>query len=178
MFIHAFCKDDELTFVFKSHVYAQVYAQVQVLFKDDADLLSEFKDFLPAAGGAGGFPAPPSPSNFGVATGDAAWGADGVSDKRGAGRMDSSLAQLQPPAAQKRKKRPVEKEMVSAAPIAPVAVPKSGSTRVRLKVDFFLPTGGLIWHHGGRPRSSSTIITKLMHHLQLCILIPLVRIRL
>ena len=35
----------------QSQVYAQVYAQVQVLFKDAPDLLAEFKDFLPATGG-------------------------------------------------------------------------------------------------------------------------------
>jgi histone deacetylase complex regulatory component SIN3 len=33
---------------------SQVFAQVQVLFKDAPDLLAEFKDFLPSASGEPG----------------------------------------------------------------------------------------------------------------------------
>ncbi len=96
-------------------VYAQVYSQVQVLFKDAPDLLAEFKVFLPAVGGhgagsgfAGALPPPP--------IGDGGWQEEHS--------KKSSKQEVVP--ATKRKKR-ADKETASAPQaIAPAAKGSSG----------------------------------------------------
>lgn len=98
----------------QSQVYAQVYAQVQVLFKDAPDLLAEFKDFLPATGGgsfSGGRPSSP-PINDVVMQ----------DNERRPTKTEGS-------AAAKRKKRPTEKDQ-AAPQISSAPAKLTGSSRV------------------------------------------------
>ena len=99
-------------------MFAQVYAQVQILFKDNPDLLHEFKDFLPAAsggmaravGGAANSPA-----------GDAAF-SDSPAEKRG--KADTSTQSTS-----KRKKRAAEKDL-PMLPSTSSGNAKAGANRV------------------------------------------------
>ena len=96
----------------KVQLYAQVYSQVQGLFKDAPDLLAEFKVFLPS-GQSGGGHGPRSPP-----PGEGTWQDD---HKRPA------KADVGP--APKRKKR-VEKEIVPVhPPIAPATKAVTGRVR-------------------------------------------------
>lgn len=105
---------------------SQVYVQVQLLFKDAPDLLSEFKDFLPEALGPGAAPSgvvgilPQPPGGLG-GTGSS-WGQLEGSTSGAMDRTDKSAKKAIPPS--KRRKRPAEKDTT------PVPSTKIASSRV------------------------------------------------
>ncbi|KAH9835880.1 uncharacterized protein C8Q71DRAFT_797373 [Rhodofomes roseus] len=87
---------------------SQVYAQVQMLFKDAPDLMQEFRDFLPeafgpsaqAAGLVGILPQPPNPSSpWGQADGPPSTSAD--KGTKAPSRRRKRVAEKDPPGAQK-----------------------------------------------------------------------------
>ncbi|KAF8910078.1 hypothetical protein CPB84DRAFT_1673093 [Gymnopilus junonius] len=96
---------------------SQVYAQVQMLFKDAPDLLAEFKDFLPDAvpGGANAVPMMPQP-------GPASWGPGESSPP--------NIPAKKPSQAPKRnRKRPPEKDTTPVPP--PKQVPSRQTKKVK-----------------------------------------------
>lgn len=93
-----------------------MYVQVQTLFKNDQDLLAEFKDFLPEAVGGSGGQAVPSVVPQLPAAGPASWPQPEVSSSSPVAVPAKKSTQ-----ASKRKKRVVEKEPTPAPP--PKVVP-------------------------------------------------------
>ncbi|KAH8111835.1 hypothetical protein DFH11DRAFT_1690122 [Phellopilus nigrolimitatus] len=97
----------------KDQNHDDVYLQVQNLFRDAPDLLTEFKNFLPPDGGAPSF----APEAFT----DSVW-SEAVDKKKSEG-----------PSVPKRKKKPVEKEIQPAPPAASSASKASTSRSKKSK---------------------------------------------
>lgn len=140
---------------------SQVYVQVQTLFKNDQDLLAEFKDFLPEAVGGGGGPSVPSVVPQVPAAGPASWPQPEASSSSPVAVPAKKSTQ-----ASKRKKRVVEKEPTPAPPTKVVPSRQTKKTKLQHNPDTGSPAFSPYVAPHSPPQYPHATSALQSHHIQ------------